>query len=225
MARRQNVKKKIEYDRRLKELKQKLKPYRNSQTVNLLRVITGSSGVYLNKYFETLESVLTGGYSHRDVIGRIQTVVNKILENGEYSRKKPHLDCNVDILDKNLTQNVLKPSVFTNDRHPKIDSKASVFNNVRHSDTNSKASMFDNVRHSDINLKGNVFGNVKHSDINSKASMFDNVRHSDINLKGNMFGDVKQGNIDQNLNFINRINHLHINSCNETCYRIKKDII
>ncbi|KAL4113194.1 hypothetical protein QTP88_016862 [Uroleucon formosanum] len=149
MAKR-NYNKRIKYARRLKELKEKLKPYRNSQTVNLLRLITGSSRVCLNKYWESLESVLTGHYGQYVVQKRIQSVVNLILENGEYSKSKAsHSNSRV--------HNMVSERFI----HFHIDSRASILDNVRLDNRDSRASMFDNSRYSEIDSISNVLGNVR----------------------------------------------------------------
>ncbi|CAI6354930.1 unnamed protein product [Macrosiphum euphorbiae] len=82
-------KKEIEYKQRVNELKQKLKSYRNNQTVNLLRLITGSSTVRLEKYWQSLESVLTGHHRHRVVQEKLQSKINMITENREKIPKHP----------------------------------------------------------------------------------------------------------------------------------------
>ncbi|XP_060870702.1 uncharacterized protein LOC132945090 [Metopolophium dirhodum] len=230
-------KKKIEYERRLKELKKKLKPYRNSRTVHLLRVITGSSSLRLDKYWESLESVLTGQYSPLAVQERIQSVVNMITENGEYNNTiTSHSNSIGHYMMKEFDHLNFDSRVNVSDNvtHVEIDSKANVLGSVTHVNINSKANAFDNVTHVEIDSKANVLGDVRHVNIDSKASVFDNVRHCDIDSKANVLGSVTHGNInsnsnvvdnvrrgtiDLNANMTNRLKHLHIGSCNPACYK------
>ncbi|XP_060857727.1 uncharacterized protein LOC132935260 [Metopolophium dirhodum] len=167
----------IKYARRLKELKKKFKPYRDSRSVNLLRVITGK---FLKKYWESLESVLTGQYSLGVVKRRIQRVVNLVLKNGEYTvREAP----------SNSIEHSMVSKQFI---HLHIDSKANVSDNVIHVEIDSKANEFDNVKHvnndsrSGMFARDNVLGNETHGNINSNLNVFDNA------------------------NVINSLRHLHI---------------
>ncbi|XP_003244183.1 uncharacterized protein LOC100569660 [Acyrthosiphon pisum] len=195
--------KNIKYAQRLKELKEKLKPYRNRQTVNLLRVITGSSSRFLHKYWESLESVLTGQYSPQVVIQRIQSVVNMILENGECTVRAAH--------SKSIEHSMVSGQFM----HIHIDSKANVSDNVTHVETVSKANEVDNVRHVETVSKANEVDNVRHVNIDSRSSMFakddvlGNETHGNINSNSNVF---------DNANVTNRLRHLHIKSCNPACY-------
>ncbi|KAL5235160.1 hypothetical protein ACI65C_002570 [Semiaphis heraclei] len=230
-------KKRIEYARRLKELKEKLKPYRDRHTVNLLRVITGSSGVNLDNYWENLESVLTGEYSHSAVKERIQSVVNMILQNGELAKSKAiltrsSLDNKFDIKFQNL-QIDMKTNMFDTLRHSNINSRPNMFHNVGHSSNNSRANEFDTVRHSNIDPNANVLNNERHVNIDSKANvlnnerhsnvdrntnMLNNLRHVEIDSKANVFNNVRNDNIDLKEIVINKVRHLHIDGCNPECY-------
>lgn len=184
MARKRNNKK-FEYARRLKDLKQKLKPYRDSHTVNLLRVITGSSGVNLNNYWESLESVLMGDHSYHEVKERIQSIVNRILENGEHAKSTaPRANLSVEVVENKLT----------------------------HLHINSKANVFDSWSHINIDSKTNMFDNAIHGNIDSKANVFDNVRYGNIDSKANVFAHMENEFIDSKANLINKLKHLHIDN-------------
>ncbi|XP_060859826.1 uncharacterized protein LOC132937018 [Metopolophium dirhodum] len=123
----------INYARRLKELKEKLKPYRNRETVNLLRVITGSSGTLLHNHWESLESVLTGEYSLHDVKQKIQSVANMILENGEFVSKSDR-------------SNSIEHSMVSKECiQLHVDSKANISDNVTHGNINSNSNVVENT--------------------------------------------------------------------------------
>lgn len=146
-----------------------MKPYRDKQTVNLLRVITGSSGVNLDNYWESLESVLTGEYSHHVVKDRIQSVVNMILKNGEFAKSKAiHTKSNLDVMFHLKLENL------------QIDKKKNMFDNVKC--FNSRANVFDNVSNVEIGSKANLFNNEKNVNIDSRANMFNNVRNDNNDL-------------------------------------------
>jgi len=189
-----------------------------------MRVITGSPGVRLDKYWESLESILTGHYSPLAVQERIQSVVNMITESREYQNTKA---THSNTIKHNMVMkefehfnfNYSKANVSDNVTHVEIDSKANVFGSVRQFNIDSKASVFDNVRHNDIDSKANVFGDVRHVNIDSKASVFDNVGHSDINSNSNVVDNVRHSTIDLKANIHNRLKHLHIGGCNSECYK------
>jgi len=131
-----------------------LKPYRDRETVNLLRVITGSSCTFLHNYWESLESVLTGQYSYRDVEQRIQSVANMILENKERVLKSAR-------------SNLIEHSMVSKECiQLHVDSKANISDNVTHVNIDSRASMF---------AKANVLGNETHGNINSNSNVVNNA--------------------------------------------------
>ncbi|CAI6351146.1 unnamed protein product [Macrosiphum euphorbiae] len=209
-------KKGIEYRQRLKELKNKLKPYRNKQTVNLLRVITGSSGVQLDNYWESLESVLTGQYSSRVVQERIQSVVNMITENQEKNTKAA-----------SHSNSIGHKTLMNEFEHFNFESKANESDNVTHVDIDSKANVLGDVRYVSVDSKASVLGNMTHGNINSNSNVWQDTIDSKANVLGNMThgninpnSNVWQGTVDTKANMINRLQHLHIGSgCSSDCYR------
>jgi len=151
-------------------------------------VITGSSGRFLNNYWESLECVLTGQYSPQFVKQRIQSVANLILKNGESTARA----ANSSTIEQSMVSEIFvnlnvdsKPNVSDNVTHVEIDSKANEVDKVRRVNIDSRSSMF---------AKDDVLGNETNGNINSNSNVLDNA------------------------NVTNRIRHLHINNCNAACY-------
>ncbi|XP_025201518.1 uncharacterized protein LOC112599029 [Melanaphis sacchari] len=176
MVKEQKIKK-FEYKRRLKELKQTLKPYQNSQTVNLLRLNTRSCGARLDNYWESLE--FTGNVACHLVEKRIQDVLNRILEYGEYDKPKTQ----VDVINKLKRLHIV--------RYRNNESKVNMLNSIRHINDNSRVNTFNNMGLGNIDLIANVVvDRLKHLNINSKANTdVDELKNLNIDSKTNMVID------------------------------------
>jgi len=122
-----------------------------------------------------------GGVQSLVVKERIQSVVNRILGNGEHVKPTvDHPNPTLDMVDKTLTR--LNINHKANGDDFEMDSLTNVLNNIemRHININSRANMFNYMRPSNFGSNANVFEKVRQADVNWQAQQ--NVINSDLHF-------------------------------------------
>ncbi|XP_026820216.1 uncharacterized protein LOC113558844 [Rhopalosiphum maidis] len=151
------------YIRRLKQLKQNLKLYRNKHTMDCIRVITKS--LKLDEHWETLENVLTEDHTDEDVKKCLHNVVNKITVNGVYNgkRMKGQFDMTMDLVENMTNIDVNSTAMAINEMKPFKMNSSAIYNNTKNPfKIDLSANYVNQVNRDDIEPTDNVINKFNH---------------------------------------------------------------
>lgn len=181
-----------DYHERLKDLKNKLKPFRNKYTANCISTIMKSSS--LPRYLDNILRILSSNPSNLTIQKCLQNVADDVTSQIQAKNILPKLDITVD-LDKKLNQIDLSSLVVAGNKINHTYIKPSTFNSNTMSRGNCSGPTNTSYEVHDINTdpSANSSDTVSHGENSCPAEAVNKMNHVHIDPLVNKFNKIHFG--------------------------------